>query len=53
MEKAIVGFTSVDETLGKDCLFMVRDHPADHIPAEDVQNDIEVDLQLSLRGVDI
>jgi len=32
----------LDEALGQGCRFPVSNHPADHIAAEDIQNDVEV-----------
>lgn len=34
----------IDQTFGKDSLFAVSDHPADHILAEYVQDDIEMKI---------
>ena len=50
MKRQLVGFDLsfftgiINETFSENSLFTVRDHPADYIPDENIQDDIEVKL---------
>src|SRR3990167_1580394 len=42
-----------DETLCQNCLFTMRDHPANHVTAEDIKNDIEVEIGPFCRSFEL